>query len=80
MDSFIRIEPLPPNPKTKRWSVKAKDGGALGVISWYGPWRKYAFNTNAGCVFEEICLREIAEFCERETKIHRNATLTRSEQ
>lgn len=49
--------------------VVAKDGGdPLGEVKWFGRWRKYAFFPERDCVFEQDCLRVIAEFCERHTR------------
>lgn len=63
----------PDGLKTKRWFVfSTVDSGLLGTISWFGRWRKYAFGTNGG-VFEETCLRDIADFCEARTHEHREA-------
>lgn len=56
--------------KTARWVVYAKGGGQLGSVSWYPRWRCYAFFPQGG-VFERGCLREIADFCEKETQQHR---------
>jgi len=58
--------------KTNGYMVNAKEGSALlGWITWHGAWRKYAFHPSAGTIYEETCLRDIAEFCEQETKAHR---------
>jgi hypothetical protein len=55
---------------TKVWEVKSSTH--LGIVSWYGPWRKYTFhNTYADCIFDANCLREIADFCETQTKEHK---------
>jgi hypothetical protein len=60
--------------KTKIWEVMSKGQGAiLGVIKWYGAWRKYSFSPRSNTIFEEKCLRDIADFCERETLAHRAA-------
>ena len=69
---FIIFEPRPSAPKTKVWAVCSKDGGIIGRVSWYGPWRKYCFFPQPDTVYEQICLREIAQFCERETQKHRS--------
>ncbi len=70
--SFITFEPLTPNPSTKRWAVMSKDKGEqIGTVAWYGAWRKYCFMPAANTVFEQVCLRDIANFCENETKLHR---------
>lgn len=73
-ESYITIQfaGKSPSGKTSLFEVIAvESGGLLGSILWYGPWRSYAFEPLALTVFEQRCLREIADFCERETKAHR---------
>lgn len=71
-ESYLSFEPLPPKPKTKRWSVMSKESRhQIGMVAWYGPWRKYCFMPLGQTVFEQVCLREIASFCENETNLHR---------
>ena len=72
--TFIRFNqaPTPPERKTLIWHIVANDGGdILGSIKWYGPWRKYCFFPFGNGVFEWVCLREIAGFCERKTREHK---------
>ena len=70
-----------PNPKTKVWSVISKgDNIWLGKISWNGQWRKYVFASTykaegtkygrfvSDIIMEEICMRDIANFIEEQTK------------
>jgi hypothetical protein len=40
----------------------------LGEIRWHGPWRKYCFFPTGNTLFEWVCLRDIADFCQQETK------------
>jgi hypothetical protein len=62
-----------PGQKTNRWEVSTLDGKhSLGVIAWFGRWRKYAFFPTAPSTFEEICLRDIANFIEYKTREYRN--------
>lgn len=57
-----------PPYKTLRWQVHAKrDNAALGEIKWYPGWRKYAFMPAPDTIFEQRCLRDIAEFIETKT-------------
>lgn len=57
--------------KTRVWIIRAKRTDAfLGEISWFGRWRQYAFHPNAPTTFNDKCLREIADFCEIQTKLH----------
>ena len=56
---------------TSVWSVK-KGQITLGKIAWFSSWRKYAFFPEPNTVFEEDCLRDIADFCEQQTDIHKD--------
>lgn len=79
--TWIRFDELTPNPATKRWAVMPTarhgalwcigGGRQIGVVKWYGPWRKYCFFPMAEAVYEQVCLRDIANFCEEETAKHR---------
>lgn len=57
--------------KTQRWNVENLGGIVLGNVHWWGAWRQYAFFANDGTLFEPKCLREIANFCEAETRKYR---------
>lgn len=58
--------------KTDTWEVWNLDQAIhLGQIRWHPPWRKYCFFPAGECVFEQDCLRHIAEFIESETVKHR---------
>jgi len=61
--------------KTRVWRVRSNDSppaaGDIGAVGWYGPWRKYCFFAAPNTVWEEDCLREIAAFCENQTKRHK---------
>lgn len=58
--------------KTQIYTVHNSDSGTLlGEVRWHGPWRKYTFVPAAFTVFEEDCLRDIADFCQDQTIAHR---------
>lgn len=57
--------------KTKHWTVSPINGLAIGAINWYSPWRKYVFSAIPHTVYDQFCLREIADFVERETAAHK---------
>lgn len=63
--------------KTWVWDVYSKKDEDidvwLGEIKWLGKWRKYAFFPDRDMVFEQDCLRDLAQFCEDKTKTHREA-------
>lgn len=69
--NFIE-QPIKSPRKTKVWGVRSKGTGEMiGGIKWLSGWRKYAFFPNMETVYEEICLRDIAEFIERVTEEHK---------
>jgi hypothetical protein len=55
--------------KTKIWDVATIEDqeDLLGEIRWFGSWRCYAFYPYDKTVFEKTCLRDIANFCEKQT-------------
>jgi len=60
------------NRKTATWEVVSKDTQTvIGFIKWYGTWRKYCFFPDEDTVFEQDCLRDIAEFIQTATKLHK---------
>lgn len=74
MAKFIEFKPLP-NSEGKRpgtWTVHTKKEGAyLGDIEWWGRWRCYTFSPSWNSVYEHVCLRDIADFCEEQTRAHK---------
>lgn len=55
--------------KADIWAVYSKEHNfELGLIMWHGPWRGYAFFPSIKTLYEKVCLRDIAEFLETETK------------
>ena len=48
---------------TNTWSgSRYKTSILLGKIKWHTGWRRYAFYPEKDTVFEQVCLRDIAEF------------------
>ncbi len=81
MKSYIRFDKLPrkKGAKTDRWEVntEGKDYDDrnlkytdLGIVQWFVWWRRYVFAPKGNTLYDPGCLREIADFCERETKQH----------
>ena len=67
--THITVYERPSKRKTRIWTVYNKyDGNELGGIAWFGRWRKYAFFPEVGCVFEEVCMRELSDFIVEKTK------------
>ena len=60
--------------KTLIWTVLTKeDDLLLGWVKWFGRWRGYAFfpTPDTPTAYEQVCLREIADFVETKTREHR---------
>lgn len=57
--------------KSDIYSIRSLDGDLLGYIKWFPSWRKYVFYPYQNTVYEETCLREVAEFIEQETKLYK---------
>ena len=74
---FIHFQKLnkPLGRKTDIWNVDPLQAGGftLGQVKWFGAWRRYAFFPSAGTVFEETCLRQIANFCQHETYVYKES-------
>lgn len=49
---------------TKKVGVLSRASESLGGIHWYAPWRRYVFFPNPGTLFDAICMREIADYCQ----------------
>lgn len=59
---FVKLR-KPTGRKTDIYQVVTKGGDSLlGQVSWYAPWRCYAFYPNSNCVFEKQCLQDITSF------------------
>lgn len=67
---FVHAGPSP-SGKTATFSVlAARNESYLGCVKWYGAWRKYVFFPWTQTLFDPVCLRQIAIFCETLTKKH----------
>lgn len=59
--------PVLPGRKTKSWDVLGSDNSLLGAVVWYSPWRQYVFEpASYDIVLNKGCLRDLADFCERQ--------------
>jgi hypothetical protein len=53
--------------KTNTYLVESLRPERLGRIRWFAAWRRYCFEPFTTTVFDPSCLREIADFIEKET-------------
>ena len=75
MPKWIEFTEIPNKPKTKTkiWLIQTKNCETfLGKVKWFSAWRKYAFFPCTNTVYEQDCLRDIADFTENVTKEHKN--------
>jgi len=61
MSKYIEFIEEEPNPKTSVHSVKLKNGGYIGEIRWYAPWRQYCWLID-DLVFSAGCLDDLSDF------------------
>jgi hypothetical protein len=66
--SWIRFRQIPFAGKTERWEVETRDGVTIGRISWSTGWRRYILQPAFPTEWEQDCLRDIADFIERQTR------------
>ena len=60
---------VPKSYVTKVWSVESKSSEfKLGQIKWFAAWRRYCFYPRPGTVWSPDCLRDVLEFCEKQTE------------
>ena len=68
--SFLRFEEgvAPRGNITKVWRIEAAQapGMTLGTIRWFSAWRRYCVFPESQTVFDVSCLRDIADFIERQ--------------
>lgn len=56
MKTYVEFELIKNNPKTKVYSVKSVNGHvSLGIVSWFGKWRRYAFFPEENTIFDSNC-------------------------
>jgi hypothetical protein len=64
--------PVSKGAKTRRFSVLSRTTRSLlGYIKWFPNWRKYCFFP-LNSLFDDKCLRQVAQFCEEATTIHKS--------
>ena len=72
VSKWIKFIEVDEKPKTKVWSVQTIESELeIGIIKWRPSWRKYCFFPDNETVFEEDCLRDIADFIIEKTKEHK---------
>ena len=75
MRTWIEFVEGPPSKsgKTKTWEVYpiGNRRDLIGRVLWYAPWRKYAFEALPSAIWEQNCLRTIADFIVEQTKLHK---------
>jgi len=65
---WIEFVEVPAPGVTKRWEVRAKQGGAtIAIIAWSTGWRRYILRPLPS-EWEQDCLRDVAEFLEAQSR------------
>lgn len=62
---FVILEERPEKRKTSIYHIFShKSRDEIGLIKWYGAWRKYCFFPNADTIWDNKCLSSINSFLE----------------
>jgi len=62
-ERFICFRQLPNKPRTTVWEVyNRKHRCRVGVVKWYGGFRKYCFFPESEILLDMECMRLIADF------------------
>lgn len=72
LDKYIEIREVPNGvKKTKQWQViNLNTQEIVGVVKWYGGWRKYVYYNSVVGYSDWDFMRLIASFCEQKTQEH----------
>jgi hypothetical protein len=76
--TYLSFNLLASAGKTGRWDVRSTAGGSLGVVRFYPQWRKFVFEPAERTLYDHGCLREIADFCERQSQAWRQSIKERN--
>ena len=61
--SNITFAEIEKKPKTSVYSVDSVSSGErLGIVKWYGPWRKYCFLPEDETLWDHSCLESVKIF------------------
>lgn len=58
---YLSITEIPRSGKTNLYEVSSR-GQKVGVIKWYGGWRKYIYYTEPDTYYDSDGMRMISEF------------------
>ena len=62
------LQPQEEGRKTEKYKVISAMGShLLGFVSFHPAWRKYVFWPEKNTLFDPACLRDLADFVERQT-------------
>lgn len=64
------LEAENPGKRTRVWHVLSTQGGKMGVIKWYGGWRKYVYHPSDGEFLDADGMAYIGAFCKERTDTH----------
>lgn len=71
--AFTDDGPVSVGAKTRQFSVNSRSNRSLiGYVKWWGNWRKYVFFPLNSTLFDDKCMRQIAQFCEEATTAHKS--------
>jgi hypothetical protein len=74
---FVILDPKP-GRSTRTWEVRNHlTNATVGLVEWYGAFRKYSFFPKCRMVFDSNCLDLLSSFMTQATKEHMDALARR---
>ena len=68
---WLRFNIVDRKPKTVVIYVHNTNNQFLGKIGWYGSWRQYVYESEDGIIYNDQCLKDIADVCTRLNDEHK---------
>ena len=62
MSEYIEFIEVGDTGKTKVFDVRTLGGSSLGVVKWYGAWRRYVLFAGTGTVWSPGCMETVITF------------------
>ena len=62
MNQYIEFIEVGDTGKTKIFEVRTLGGSSLGIVKWYGAWRRYVLFAGTGTVWSPGCMETVITF------------------
>ena len=71
---YLTFKLMPKTGKTERWEVRSTEhGDLLGIIKWFGRWRRFAYFPENGTIYDAGCLGILEAFIGLRQEVYHHA-------